>query len=101
MQAHMRGLSEELLALVELTDAAAPVDEARRREVVESLDRLEAAAEQVGGRGRVTNYTAVNKYMDGFLEDVELAREFAEREPANLIPANRLVRSCLSCHQSL
>lgn len=66
-----------------------------------SLDRIAARARQVGGDGAVTNYSVVNDYMDGFLEDVAVSREFAAREPPNLVPANRLVPSCLACHRSL
>lgn len=101
IRAHMRDLADELGALVELTRPTAPADATRRANVLAALGRIDARARRVGGGDTVTNYSAVNDYMDGFLGDVALARDFAAREPANLVPANRLVQSCLACHQSL
>lgn len=98
---HMRELASEVRVLHELTLPAMSGDAVRRQRVLDSLERIDARARLVGGDGAVTNHAAVNEYMDGFLEDVALAREFASREPANLVPAHRLVGSCLACHGSL
>ena len=101
MQRHMQRLGEELLTLVGLTTPAASPDETRREAVLASLERIAARARQVGGRGTLTNYSLVNDYMDGFLDDVAMSSDFARRNPPNLVPASRLVQSCLACHGSL
>lgn len=101
IRAHMRVLADELLSLTELTVDGASDDGRVRGDVLASLERIDARARRVGGDGAVTNYSVVNDNMDAFLDDVALARDFAAREPANLVPANRLVQSCLSCHDQL
>ena len=101
MQRHMQGLAGELLTLVGLTMPVASADEARREAVLTSLERIAARARQVGGRGTLTNYSLVNDYVDGFLDDVAMSSDFARRNPPNLVPASRLMQSCLACHGSL
>jgi len=65
------------------------------------LNKLERTASRLGGVDTITNYSVINRYMGAFLYDVRLAREFAEREPPNFVPAFRLINSCQSCHESM
>lgn len=109
LRGHMYALADELLAMTVLTlgtdereqDGTAPSLEERAERVVAHLDRIESRALAVGGRDTVTDRPEINAYMDGFLYDVRLAREFARRDPPNFVPANRLVGSCRSCHAEL
>jgi len=39
--------------------------------------------------------------MGAFLYDVEIARGFILQNPPNYFPAGTLIKSCLSCHQSI
>lgn len=103
----MRALADELLAMNALTlDGTDEKGEAfsraeRAERVIAHLDRIERRALGVGGRGAPSNRSEIDDHMDGFLHDVALAREFARRDPPNLVPANRLVNSCESCHAEL
>ena len=76
-------------------------DEQRRQKILPLLDGIEVIARAVKGEGVVTNYSLINRYMGSFLYDVANARDFANRQPPNLVPAQRLIKSCLSCHQSI
>jgi len=65
------------------------------------LTNIESIAASLGGEDTITNYSVISRYMGAFLYDVRLAREFAERDPPNFLPAFRLVHSCQSCHESM
>jgi hypothetical protein len=96
-------LMADQLALIALTllDAQS-TDAERRQQILPRLDRIETIATTLeGGDQVVTNYSVINHYMGAFLYDVNVARQFALREPANLIPSGRLVKSCMSCHESI
>lgn len=75
--------------------------ETKRDQVIPLLDQIEVVAGTLGGGPVVTNYSVINRYMGAFLYDVSIARRFANSEPPNLVPAGRLVKSCLSCHDSI
>ena len=87
------------IAIVSLDQSLS--DEARRRRILPLLDGIEQIARGVKGENEVTNYSVINRYMGAFLHDVANARSFAYRQPPNLVPAERLIKSCLSCHQSI
>ena len=76
-------------------------DEQRRQRILPLLNEIEEIARGVKSEGVVTNYSVINRYMGSFLYDVANARQFANRQPPNLVPAQRLIKSCLSCHQSI
>jgi len=76
-------------------------DDDQRDIIVPLLDGIEHIAADLDGENSVTNYSVINRYMGAFLYDVGLAREFALRDPPNLVPSQRLIKSCLSCHESI
>ena len=95
-------MADELahIALIILDDK--PSGAERRQQILPMLDRIEIIAATLAGEDEVvTNYSVINHYMGAFLYDVGVARQFAQREPANLIPAGRLIKSCMSCHESI
>lgn len=69
--------------------------------VLPLLDEIETIATEIDGASTVTNYSVINQYMGAFLYDVTVARQFALKSPPNLLPARRLIKSCLSCHESI
>jgi len=75
--------------------------EQKRIRVISLLDEIESLASSIDGHGSVTNYSVINRYMGSFLYDVSLARQFANRQPPNLVPSQRLIKSCMACHESL
>lgn len=110
MQSHlhegMNDMAQEVAFLTELSVSGLEkegktTEPHGKGEVLDSLDRIKLIAEGIGGAGVVTNYSVINRYMGAFLYDVNIAREFAERTPPNYFPAYSLIKSCLSCHDSL
>ncbi len=97
----MKAMADRIggIAIVSLDQSL--TDEQRRQKILPLLSEIEEIAEGVKGEGMITNYSVINRYMGSFLYDVANAREFASRQPPNLVPAQRLIRSCLSCHQSI
>lgn len=97
----MKDMSDRIagIAIVSLDNSLSA--EQRRQRILPLLDGIEKIAEGVKGEGVVTNFSVINRYMGSFLYDVANAREFANRQPPNLVPAERLIKSCLSCHQSI
>jgi len=75
--------------------------EQKRMMILPLLNNIESIASDINGDGAVTNYSVINRYMGSFLYDVSLAREFANRQPPNLFPAQRLIKSCMACHESI
>lgn len=102
VQSDMQNMADQI-ALITLTLLNADsTNEESQKKVLSMLDRIENIAQTftVGGEA-LTNYSVINRYMGAFLYDIGIAREFALREPANLLPAGRLVKSCMSCHDSI
>lgn len=97
----MRAMSDRLAGIAIVSLDQSLTDAQRRQRILPLLNDIEAIAEGVKGEGVVTNYSVINRYMGSFLYDVANARAFANRQPPNLVPAQRLVNSCLSCHQSI
>lgn len=75
--------------------------EKKRNRIIPLLDEIQTIASDIDGNGAVTNFSVVNRYMGSFLYDVSLAKQFASQQPPNLVPAERLIKSCLSCHESI
>jgi len=85
----------------EIPNADSCDDEQLYQSVHAELDKIERIASGLGGPDTITNYSVINRYMGAFLYDVTVAREFAERDPPNYVPAFRLLKSCQACHESM
>jgi len=101
LHSEMREMAMSLGVLADYYFEDARTDEELYRSVHAELDKIEKIASGLGGSDTVTNYSVINRYMGAFLYDVNLAREFAEREPPNFVPAFRLLKSCQACHESM
>ncbi len=97
----MQAMSERIAGIAIVSLDGSMSDEQRRQKILPLLNGIEVIAQGVKGEGVVTNYSVINRYMGSFLYDVANARNFANRQPPNLVPAERLINSCLSCHQSI
>lgn len=73
----------------------------RRDKVVPLLNSIELIAAELDHDGAVTNYSVINRYMGAFLHDVAVARRLAYGDPPDLMPAQRLIKSCLACHAAI
>jgi hypothetical protein len=100
VQFDMQEMAINLSAIIGVTLDESSSAESQSDTVVPILDKIQQIAYELGGKG-LTNYSVINRYMGAFLYDVGIAREFALKSPPNLLPAERLVKSCLSCHESL
>jgi hypothetical protein len=97
----MQAMANQLgyIAITSL-DGSLSIDEQQMR-IVPRLERIGQIALDIDGNGAVTNYSVINRYMSSFLYDVSLAHDMATRQPANLLPAQRLIQKCQTCHQSM
>lgn len=104
LHSQMQQMSAHLYDVAELTMDVGDVaggNPALKAQVLAQLDAIEGIARSIDADNAVTNWSVINRYMGAFIYDVLVAREFAADEPPNFVPANRLIRSCLSCHSSL
>ncbi len=101
LHADMSLMAKQIATLSNMSLDNSRSERSKSTDVLASLDRIEAIASGLGGEGVVTNYSVINRYMGAFLYDIQIAREFALRDPPNHFPSYTLVKSCLSCHQSL
>ncbi|NND91858.1 MAG: hypothetical protein HKN42_13440 [Granulosicoccus sp.] len=101
LRVHMQGMADRIAVLSLFTlDHEMPATQ-KRDKIVALLDSIELIAADLNRGGETTNYSVVDRYMGSFLYDVTTARRFAQRDPPNFVPSQRLVRSCLSCHESI
>lgn len=87
------------VAFIAMDDNLTP--EQKQDRILPLLDGIESIATDIDHNGATTNFSVVNRYMGSFLYDVSVAKSFASRQPPNLVPAQRLINSCLSCHESI
>ena len=73
----------------------------KQDKVVPLLNSIELIASELDQGGAVTNYSVINRYMGAFLYDVAMARRLAMAERPDFLPAQRLIKSCLSCHAAI
>lgn len=100
LRTHMQDMATRVAVIAFITLDTELTMEQQGAQVLPLLDSIQSIAAQIDGDGATTNYSVINRYMSDFLYDVALAKEFARREPPNLVPAQRLVKSCMSCHES-
>lgn len=96
----MQLMGDHLFNLTAMTTSSDVDDQALNRAVRRELGIIKGIAKGLGGSGQITNYSVISRYMGSFIHDVQVAEEFASRNPPNYVPANRLIKSCLSCHES-
>ena len=104
LHTQMKQMSTHLAEVTELTMGVGDTaggNPALKAQVLAQLDTIEGIARGIDADNAITNWSVINRYMGAFIYDVRVAREFAADEPPNYVPANRLIRSCLSCHSSL
>lgn len=99
MSSRMHAMSAELLH-IHINTMRSELTANEHQELLTRLRALEGMAKAIGGDGVITNYSVINQYMGAFIYDVQLAQKFANKTPPNYVPANRLVKSCESCHDS-
>ncbi len=100
LSTHMQDMATRLAVISFIALDTSLTIEHRSAQVIPLLDSIQSIAAGIDDDGATTNYSAINRYMSDFLFDVGLAQEFARRKPPNLFPAQRLVKSCMSCHES-
>ena len=101
LRGDMLNLSDSIREIADITMDKDITLLMQRSRILPLLDNIEGVAGGLGGGPVVTNYSVINYYMGAFLYDVSIARKFANREPPNIVPAGRLINSCLACHRSI
>ena len=96
----MQQMGEHLFILTALTLSDESEINNLNTQVMHELNTLSSIARDLAGPGQITNYSMINRYMSSFHYDVQLAMKFASRTPPNYVPANRLIKSCMACHES-
>lgn len=96
----MRAMARQIsvIARMDMDDPIPP--EQQREQVLPLLEQIEVFATELDNSNFTARYPVVNRYMSAFIDDVGVARQFVNRTPPNLVPAKRLILSCLSCHDS-
>lgn len=101
LRSEMQRMAKRIVVLTEMSMAEENPGTASRNDVLLELNQIQQIAWGLRGDEEVTNYSVINRYMGSFLYDIEVAKQFAKRDPPNFVPSNRLIKSCLSCHQSI
>lgn len=95
----MQRMAKRIVVLTEMSMAEDSRGTASRNEVLLELNRIQQIARGLRGDEEIPSYSVINRYMGSFLYDIEVAKQFAKRDPPFFVPSNRLVKSYLSCHQ--
>lgn len=78
-------------------DGPPPVQQ--QAEVVRLLRDMEAVAKELVPEGRRTNHPQIDRNIEAFRHELELARAGAERDPPNYFLAGSITGACQSCHR--
>lgn len=73
----------------------------RHRIVIENLLNLENTTLAIKRDASLKEFARLSPYLHSFLQDIRLARNFAELSPPNYHAATWLIKSCLQCHKNI
>lgn len=75
-----------------------PIDESRRAEVAALLDAMLADTEAIRTDGRPSNHPLLTAHVEGFRQDVLVARRSLQSERPNYFLVGTVSGACLVCH---
>jgi hypothetical protein len=87
---HVRDLDQDIQS------PSAP--EQHRKDIIEHLDGMEAAARSLDTAGWPSNHPLIDMNMPKFRQDIRQARDAVERDPPNYAIAYSLTGACVYCH---
>jgi hypothetical protein len=70
-----------------------------RAAVTRALREIDEAAAELSTPAARSNHPLLDRYLDEFRRDVDLARAAAGRDPPNYHPAGAVAGSCAYCHR--
>jgi hypothetical protein len=77
----------------------APVEpEQLRKDILEHLAAMEAAARNLNATGWPSNHERIDINLARFQRDIKLAREAVERDPPNYTLTYSVTGACVYCH---
>ena len=91
-------LAQHVDELDRIMKGPAPIDEHRRREIVQHLNAMERATGALGVEGWRSNHPLVDANLEMFRRDIVLAREAVEAYPPNYFMVGVLYGACVYCH---
>ncbi len=75
-----------------------PISQAQRLETLEILERMRAAADELGPDGVSTNHPRITRHLGRFRDVLRIAQEAVAMEPPRYYLVGALSGSCLACH---
>ncbi len=95
----MQRMAVEIDRLDRLLQGEAALDVPDRQDrVLASLEEIGRVADRLGGGSAGSNHPLIDNNIDGFRDQVRLARRYAAADPPVYYPAGRLAGQCLACH---
>ena len=95
----MQKMAAMVFNLDKLVTESPNLDDAERKyAVIEQLGEIKKVAIKLGAGPKKTNHYLIDKGIDRFVDDVELARNSAQVDPPQYDPAVRLIDQCRRCH---
>jgi hypothetical protein len=79
-------------------DIDAAKTQERREQMLADLAGMDAALRSLDTSGWPSNHPLIDMNLAKFRQDIRLAREAIERDPANLVLAHSLTGACVYCH---
>ena len=77
-----------------------PIEQSQRVEVIEILDQMIVAANELGPSGQSSNHPHITKNLGRFREKLVIARDSASMNPPRYYLVGSLSGTCLACHGS-
>jgi len=94
----MGRLARDINRLERLLTSDGAVNAQQRDQVVGVLRDMETAAAELAPQGRRTNHPRIDRNIEAFRHELQLARLAAEQEPPNYFPAGSIAGACQACH---
>jgi len=100
LQSAMWQLASSIESLQAVFASRKPLRQSQRVEVIDILDQMIAAADELGPSGLSTNHPRITDNLGRFREKLEIARESASMNPPRYYLVGNLSGTCLACHGS-
>ena len=100
LESSMGRLATGVREIQMLFGSGKPLRENQRSDVLQILDDMIAAADELGPEGVDSNHARMTHHLGRFREKLAIARDSVAANPPSYLLVNNIAGTCLSCHRS-
>jgi hypothetical protein len=100
LESSMGRLAAGVRKIQTLFASGKPLPQSQRSDVLQILDEMIAAADELGPEGVDSNHARMTHHLGRFREKLAIARDSVAANPPSYLLVNNIAGTCLSCHGS-